>query len=63
MEKCPSTYWALKFEAYLPTARPADFFNQSLCVPSLDLATTPLVSLMVLFEHFVTVLLVFNLMK
>lgn len=40
VESCPSQYWAVGIDAYLK--RPAEVFNQSLCVPSLNLATTTL---------------------
>uniref|UniRef100_A0A3B4VBL0 Choline transporter-like protein n=1 Tax=Seriola dumerili TaxID=41447 RepID=A0A3B4VBL0_SERDU len=44
VEKCPSTFWGVRVEAYIPGSKPADTFNQSLCVPSIDLANTNLVS-------------------
>uniref|UniRef100_A0A8C8HVL0 Choline transporter-like protein n=1 Tax=Oncorhynchus tshawytscha TaxID=74940 RepID=A0A8C8HVL0_ONCTS len=44
VEKCPDVFWALNPLAYLPSANPQDYFNQSLCVPSFDLASTKLVS-------------------
>uniref|UniRef100_A0A8C7FE12 Choline transporter-like protein n=1 Tax=Oncorhynchus kisutch TaxID=8019 RepID=A0A8C7FE12_ONCKI len=44
VEKCPDVFWALNPLAYLPSAKPKDYFNQSLCVPSFDLASTKLVS-------------------
>uniref|UniRef100_A0A8C7G4Y2 Choline transporter-like protein n=1 Tax=Oncorhynchus kisutch TaxID=8019 RepID=A0A8C7G4Y2_ONCKI len=44
VEKCPDVFWALNPIAYLPNAKPQDYFNQSLCVPSFDLARTTLVS-------------------
>uniref|UniRef100_A0A8C7UBT8 Choline transporter-like protein n=1 Tax=Oncorhynchus mykiss TaxID=8022 RepID=A0A8C7UBT8_ONCMY len=44
VEKCPDVFWALNPIAYLPNAKPQDYFNQSLCVPSFDLAGTTLVS-------------------
>uniref|UniRef100_A0A8C8D3Z6 Choline transporter-like protein n=1 Tax=Oncorhynchus tshawytscha TaxID=74940 RepID=A0A8C8D3Z6_ONCTS len=43
VEKCPDVFWALNPIAYLPNAKPQDYFNQSLCVPSFDLARTTLV--------------------
>uniref|UniRef100_A0A674B1E7 Choline transporter-like protein n=1 Tax=Salmo trutta TaxID=8032 RepID=A0A674B1E7_SALTR len=42
VEKCPDVFWALNPLAYLPEAKPQDYFNQSLCVPSFDLASTKL---------------------
>ncbi|XP_023265908.1 choline transporter-like protein 4 [Seriola lalandi dorsalis] len=42
VEKCPSTFWGVGSESYLPGSKPADTFNQSLCVPSIDLANTDL---------------------
>ncbi|XP_064836619.1 choline transporter-like protein 4 [Oncorhynchus masou masou] len=42
VEKCPDVFWALNPLAYLPSAKPQDYFNQSLCVPSFDLASTKL---------------------
>uniref|UniRef100_A0A8C7G4X0 Choline transporter-like protein n=1 Tax=Oncorhynchus kisutch TaxID=8019 RepID=A0A8C7G4X0_ONCKI len=45
VEKCPDVFWALNPIAYLPNAKPQDYFNQSLCVPSFDLARTTLYSL------------------
>uniref|UniRef100_A0A8C7VEA5 Choline transporter-like protein n=1 Tax=Oncorhynchus mykiss TaxID=8022 RepID=A0A8C7VEA5_ONCMY len=44
VEKCPDVFWALNPLAYLPNAKPRDYFNQTLCVPSFDLASTKLVS-------------------
>ncbi|XP_041932728.1 choline transporter-like protein 4 isoform X2 [Alosa sapidissima] len=40
--KCPKEFWALSLEAYLPGAQAKNFFQQELCVPSFDLATTTL---------------------
>ncbi|KAI4817676.1 hypothetical protein KUCAC02_011059 [Chaenocephalus aceratus] len=42
VESCPSLFWAVGFESYFPNVKPADVFNQTLCVPSIDLATTKL---------------------
>uniref|UniRef100_A0A674DA34 Choline transporter-like protein n=1 Tax=Salmo trutta TaxID=8032 RepID=A0A674DA34_SALTR len=50
VEKCPDVFWALNPIAYLPNAKPQDYFNQSLCVPSFDLARTTLVSIIYLLE-------------
>uniref|UniRef100_A0A8D3C3Y0 Choline transporter-like protein n=1 Tax=Scophthalmus maximus TaxID=52904 RepID=A0A8D3C3Y0_SCOMX len=44
VEKCPSSFWAVGILSYLPTVKPASVFNQSLCVPSLHLENTTLVS-------------------
>uniref|UniRef100_A0A8C4EZR1 Choline transporter-like protein n=1 Tax=Dicentrarchus labrax TaxID=13489 RepID=A0A8C4EZR1_DICLA len=44
VETCPNDFWAVEVLAYLPNVKPAKVFNQSLCVPSIDLATTDLVS-------------------
>ncbi|XP_039977578.1 choline transporter-like protein 4 [Xiphias gladius] len=41
VEDCPSTFWAW-IQSYHPNVKPADVFNQSLCVPSIDLANTKL---------------------
>ena len=46
MESCPNDFSAVLFTSY--SKRPADVFNQSLCVPSIDLKTTKLVSHVVL---------------
>ncbi|KAM4629945.1 choline transporter-like protein 4 [Polymixia lowei] len=40
VKECPNVFWGLRPDAYLPQSRPVAFFNQSLCVPSVDLATT-----------------------
>nr|XP_019957994.1 PREDICTED: choline transporter-like protein 4 isoform X2 [Paralichthys olivaceus] len=40
--KCPSTFWAVAIPSYIPGVSPASVFNESFCVPSLDLATTDL---------------------
>ncbi|XP_059411643.1 choline transporter-like protein 4 isoform X4 [Carassius carassius] len=37
---CPSQFWILPPSAYLPGAKPADFFNQEYCVPSFQLKDT-----------------------
>uniref|UniRef100_A0A8C4GR09 Choline transporter-like protein n=1 Tax=Dicentrarchus labrax TaxID=13489 RepID=A0A8C4GR09_DICLA len=42
VETCPNDFWAVEVLAYLPNVKPAKVFNQSLCVPSIDLATTDL---------------------
>ncbi|XP_035038626.1 choline transporter-like protein 4 isoform X1 [Hippoglossus stenolepis] len=42
VEKCPSTFWALEIKYYLPGQTAAKAFNESVCVPSLDLANTDL---------------------
>nr|XP_006007253.2 PREDICTED: choline transporter-like protein 4 [Latimeria chalumnae] len=38
--KCPDTYWILPLEAYLPSAKPGDFFHKEYCQPSYDPRTT-----------------------
>lgn len=43
VETCPSTFWAVSPLDYINKS-PKDVFNQSLCVPSLDLTRTTLVS-------------------
>uniref|UniRef100_A0A7N8WYW7 Choline transporter-like protein n=1 Tax=Mastacembelus armatus TaxID=205130 RepID=A0A7N8WYW7_9TELE len=43
VDKCPSNFWAVGIQSYMPNVKAADVFNQSLCVPSLNLATTKLV--------------------
>ncbi|XP_071356487.1 choline transporter-like protein 4 [Trachinotus anak] len=40
VEKCPSTFWAVGLLSY--NLSPANVFDQSLCVPSTDLASTEL---------------------
>ncbi|XP_054461835.1 choline transporter-like protein 4 [Anoplopoma fimbria] len=40
VENCPSQFWAVGIQSYFPNVKPADVFNQSLCVPSIDLANT-----------------------
>ncbi|XP_018558128.1 choline transporter-like protein 4 [Lates calcarifer] len=42
VEECPSSFWAVGVGSYLPDVKPASVFNQSLCVPSVDLAKTTL---------------------
>ncbi|KAM3858183.1 choline transporter-like protein 4 [Diretmus argenteus] len=42
VKECPNEFWGLDPRAYLPGSKPRDVFNQSLCVPSIDLATTKL---------------------
>uniref|UniRef100_A0A3B3ULP8 Choline transporter-like protein n=2 Tax=Poecilia TaxID=8080 RepID=A0A3B3ULP8_9TELE len=42
VEKCPSTFWAVSPVDYMPGKSVNEVFNQSLCVPSLDLKTTKL---------------------
>ncbi|KAF3707267.1 Choline transporter-like protein 4 Solute carrier family 44 member 4 [Channa argus] len=39
---CPSTFWAVGVPQYFPNVKPADVFNQSYCVPSINLANTSL---------------------
>nr|XP_046274568.1 choline transporter-like protein 4 [Scatophagus argus] len=40
VESCPTTFWAVPVQSYFK--EPAEVFNQSLCVPSIDLTTTKL---------------------
>ncbi|KAL4604897.1 choline transporter-like protein 4 isoform X1 [Arapaima gigas] len=40
--QCPSTFWILNPAAYLPQAKPAQYFQQQYCVPSFDLSTSSL---------------------
>ncbi|XP_031441993.1 choline transporter-like protein 4 [Clupea harengus] len=42
VKRCPQNFWALSPLAYLPGKQPKDFFQQELCLPSFDLATTVL---------------------
>ncbi|XP_031722503.1 choline transporter-like protein 4 [Anarrhichthys ocellatus] len=37
---CPTEFWAVEIPSYFPDVKPTDVFNQSLCVPSIDLANT-----------------------
>ncbi|KAF7662110.1 hypothetical protein LDENG_00245720 [Lucifuga dentata] len=40
VKECPNTFWAVTVNRYIE--KPENVFNESLCVPSLDLATTTL---------------------
>ncbi|XP_070702069.1 choline transporter-like protein 4 [Pempheris klunzingeri] len=42
VESCPTQFWAVDVLSYLPNIKPADVFNQSLCVPSINLENTKL---------------------
>ncbi|XP_023200697.1 choline transporter-like protein 4 isoform X1 [Xiphophorus maculatus] len=42
VKECPSTFWAVSPLDYIPGKLAKDVFNQSLCVPSLDLQKTNL---------------------
>ncbi|KAG1929072.1 choline transporter-like protein [Pimephales promelas] len=42
VKSCPSEFWALSPLAYLPNAKPADYFRQEFCVPSFQLKNTNL---------------------
>uniref|UniRef100_A0A3Q3JFC9 Choline transporter-like protein n=1 Tax=Monopterus albus TaxID=43700 RepID=A0A3Q3JFC9_MONAL len=44
VNSCPSTFWAVQIGDYFPGVKPANVFSQNLCVPTIDLATTDLVS-------------------
>ncbi|KAK9526636.1 hypothetical protein VZT92_015321 [Zoarces viviparus] len=37
---CPTEFWAVEIESYFPGVKAVDVFNQSLCVPCIDLANT-----------------------
>ncbi|KAM6903606.1 choline transporter-like protein 4 [Lycodopsis pacificus] len=37
---CPTEFWAVEIPSYFPGVKAADVFNQSLCVPSIDLTNT-----------------------
>ncbi|XP_032391611.1 choline transporter-like protein 4 [Etheostoma spectabile] len=39
---CPTQFWAVEITAYFPNKKPKDIFNQSLCVPSINLTNTAL---------------------
>ncbi|KAK2830575.1 hypothetical protein Q5P01_018506 [Channa striata] len=39
---CPTTFWAVEVQQYFPNVKAADVFNQSYCVPSLNLANNSL---------------------
>ncbi|XP_034747160.1 choline transporter-like protein 4 [Etheostoma cragini] len=39
---CPTQFWAVGINAYLPHIKPKDIFNQSLCAPSINLTNTGL---------------------
>ncbi|XP_070840760.1 choline transporter-like protein 4 [Chaetodon trifascialis] len=41
VESCPHDFWAVNINDFI-NGKPADAFNQSLCVPSIDLKTTNL---------------------
>uniref|UniRef100_A0A8C9ZA77 Choline transporter-like protein n=1 Tax=Sander lucioperca TaxID=283035 RepID=A0A8C9ZA77_SANLU len=51
VDSCPTQFWAVGIQAYFPNVKPKDVFNQSLCVPSINLMNTTLVSPML--KHFV----------
>lgn len=40
VESCPNQFWAVGVSSYFVGVKPVNVFNQSLCVPSIDLATT-----------------------
>ncbi|KAE8281996.1 Choline transporter-like protein 4 Solute carrier family 44 member 4 [Larimichthys crocea] len=40
VESCPDMFWAVGVDKYFSGVKPADVFNQSLCVPSIDLKNT-----------------------
>uniref|UniRef100_A0A8C9ZAV6 Choline transporter-like protein n=1 Tax=Sander lucioperca TaxID=283035 RepID=A0A8C9ZAV6_SANLU len=43
VDSCPTQFWAVGIQAYFPNVKPKDVFNQSLCVPSINLMNTTLV--------------------
>ncbi|KAK7124214.1 hypothetical protein R3I94_018546 [Phoxinus phoxinus] len=45
VKSCPSQFWALSPLAYLPAAKPADYFQQEFCVPSFQLQNTTLTTM------------------
>ncbi|KAM7384524.1 hypothetical protein PAMA_011738 [Pampus argenteus] len=42
VKECPTNFWAVQIASYFPNVKPADVFEQSLCVPSIDLSNTNL---------------------
>ncbi|KAF1381807.1 hypothetical protein PFLUV_G00157830 [Perca fluviatilis] len=40
VDSCPTQFWAVGIQAYLPNVKPKDVFNQSLCAPSINLMNT-----------------------
>uniref|UniRef100_A0A3Q2W827 Choline transporter-like protein n=1 Tax=Haplochromis burtoni TaxID=8153 RepID=A0A3Q2W827_HAPBU len=44
VKECPSDFWAVKIQSYLPGEKPANVFNPNYCVPSLNLNNSNLVS-------------------
>ncbi|XP_045915582.1 choline transporter-like protein 4 [Micropterus dolomieu] len=42
VENCPTQFWAVEVRSYFPNIKPANVFNQSLCVPSINLENTRL---------------------
>ncbi|XP_044026568.1 choline transporter-like protein 4 isoform X1 [Siniperca chuatsi] len=42
VENCPTQFWAVEIKSYFPNVKPANVFNQSLCVPSINLTNTKL---------------------
>uniref|UniRef100_A0A3B4GMY8 Choline transporter-like protein n=1 Tax=Pundamilia nyererei TaxID=303518 RepID=A0A3B4GMY8_9CICH len=44
VKECPSDFWAVKIQSYLPGEKPANVFNPNYCVPSLNLNSSNLVS-------------------
>uniref|UniRef100_A0A6Q2X0N7 Choline transporter-like protein n=1 Tax=Esox lucius TaxID=8010 RepID=A0A6Q2X0N7_ESOLU len=43
VQQCPNTFWGLSVTDYLPGVKPANVFNQSLCLPTINLENTNLV--------------------
>uniref|UniRef100_A0A669EK31 Choline transporter-like protein n=1 Tax=Oreochromis niloticus TaxID=8128 RepID=A0A669EK31_ORENI len=44
VKECPSDFWAVRIQSYVPNVEPATVFNPNYCVPSLNLNGTELVS-------------------
>ncbi|XP_010898488.2 choline transporter-like protein 4 [Esox lucius] len=42
VQQCPNTFWGLSVTDYLPGVKPANVFNQSLCLPTINLENTNL---------------------
>ncbi|TDH05305.1 hypothetical protein EPR50_G00141910 [Perca flavescens] len=42
VDSCPTQFWAVEIKDYFPDVKPKNVFNQSLCVPSINLMNTSL---------------------
>ncbi|XP_076862368.1 choline transporter-like protein 4 isoform X2 [Brachyhypopomus gauderio] len=51
VSSCPSHFWALNPMAYTSTEKPSQFFQQELCVPSLNLSTTSLTATQIINQE------------